>query len=74
MSNILQFKKKTNNEVRFLVFFFFHPYFATQNQGSKIMELFSWHGHEKLSPWSEKWKGGSLPSKEKGKSPRCLFS
>ena len=47
----------------FLVFFFFHPYFATQNQGSKIMELCSRHGQEKLSPWSEKWEGASLPNR-----------
>ena len=63
MSNILQLKKKTNNEVCFLVFYFFHPYFATQNQGSKIMELCSRHAQEKLSPWSEKWEGASLPNR-----------
>ena len=59
--------------MHFLVFFFFHPYFATQNQGSKIMELLSWHGQEKLSPWSEKWREGPCQAKRRG-NPRGVFS
>ena len=59
----------------FLAFFFFHPYFATQNQGSKIMELCSRHDQEKLSHWSEKWEEEALPNKERGGNlRRCLLS
>lgn len=67
------FKKKTNNEVHFLVFLTPHI-LQHRIRGSKIMELFSWHGQrETLSLVRE--MEGRVPAKQReGKSPRIVFS
>lgn len=70
MSNILQFKKSINNEVHFLVFFFFHHILQHRIRVVKLWNYLA--GMVKRNSPGQRNGGGPCQAKEKG-NPEVSF-